>query len=243
MGGLLEFQDSSVQNRLDEIMSKDNDLMRAAGTRGKQAAASRGLLNTSMGVQAGEAAMLDVALPIASQEAGQAQEINLQLQDIFSREQLQLADQAFRKEALGLELDSRERIAMAEIDSAMERLSQELGSREQIAALDRDAQQRIQEMEINLRDNLAGRELSAKEREAAAGMAVEVERVYSQMVSTVMNNPEIPASARQEYMNHASTVRDSNYGLIQQMYNIDLDWDAPTGGSTPNYQIPASVNV
>lgn len=59
----------TVQGQAESIIAKDSPLMQQAATRGKQYAASRGLLNSSMGSQATQAAVMDRAIPIASQDA------------------------------------------------------------------------------------------------------------------------------------------------------------------------------
>lgn len=70
-------EDDSVQSRLPGLLAKDNPLMTQARTGAAQYANKRGLLNSSIAAGAGEDAALRVALPIASQEAGQAAQKNL----------------------------------------------------------------------------------------------------------------------------------------------------------------------
>ena len=60
----------TVQGQLPGILEADNVLLQRARTRGKQYANERGILNSSLGAQAAEGAMLDVALPIAQFDAG-----------------------------------------------------------------------------------------------------------------------------------------------------------------------------
>ena len=57
------------EERLAGILNKGGALMQQAATAGGQQAASRGLLNSSMGVQAAQGAMIDRALPIAQTDA------------------------------------------------------------------------------------------------------------------------------------------------------------------------------
>jgi len=57
------------EQRLAGILNKGGALMQQAATTGNQQAASRGLLNSSMGVQAAQAAVLDKALPMATNDA------------------------------------------------------------------------------------------------------------------------------------------------------------------------------
>lgn len=56
----------------EKIISKGGPLMKQAETRGYQAANSRGLLNSSMGVKAAQNAVYDVAVPLASQQVNAA---------------------------------------------------------------------------------------------------------------------------------------------------------------------------
>lgn len=60
---------STVQGQLSNVLANDSPLLTQARTRASQSAASRGLLNSSMAVSAGESAAYDVALPIAQQDA------------------------------------------------------------------------------------------------------------------------------------------------------------------------------
>lgn len=55
--------------QLNEILKTDNPLMQTAATQAKQAAGDRGLINSTMGVQAGQQAMINSATPIAQQNA------------------------------------------------------------------------------------------------------------------------------------------------------------------------------
>jgi len=81
--------DMSVEKRFTNIMGSDNPLLTGARTRAAQAANSRGLINSSMGVQAGEMAAMSAALPIAQADAGTAAAFGMQnlkgQQDTFSQ--------------------------------------------------------------------------------------------------------------------------------------------------------------
>jgi len=60
---------STVQGQLNNIFSSGNPMLERAKTRAAQAANKRGLLNSSMGVQAGQEAMFNYATPIAQADA------------------------------------------------------------------------------------------------------------------------------------------------------------------------------
>lgn len=55
----------NMSQAVSRITDQNGVLMQRAGAMGEQAANARGLVNSSMGVQAGQAAMLDQAIPIA----------------------------------------------------------------------------------------------------------------------------------------------------------------------------------
>jgi len=80
----------TVQGQLPKILDKGGPLMERAAAQGRSYANSRGLLNSSMAAEASQNAILDRALPIASQDAGtharagdmvRSHRMDLQLQD------------------------------------------------------------------------------------------------------------------------------------------------------------------
>ena len=66
--GMLAAPTSRPSERVQEIISAGGPLMQQAETHGKQYAQSRGLLNSSLGAQASQAAVLDRAIPLAQSD-------------------------------------------------------------------------------------------------------------------------------------------------------------------------------
>ena len=66
------FDAKDVNDQVNKTISQDGLLMRMAKAKGEQYAAGRGLSNSSIGAEASQRAIVDAALPIASQNAGQA---------------------------------------------------------------------------------------------------------------------------------------------------------------------------
>jgi hypothetical protein len=89
-----------------------------------------------------------------------------------------------------------------------------------MSRLDRSAQDRIAKMNV-----------AASERTAASQLAAGFEQTYSETMAAIMGNADLPASARNQYTEHAGKVRDSNLRLVEQMYGIKLDWGGGSGGS------------
>lgn len=201
--------DSSVSRRMTGLLQKDNPYMQQAATRGAQEANRRGLLNSSIAVGAVESARIDAALPIASQEAGQAHDTNIR-----GRE-LQLADMTnqrgidAQREFLGMEIGSRERLqekdiasrerlSAADNEAAMERLTQELGSRARLQEAELAAQRERLGMQLSQQEALTLQELRAAEdrlgielssRERMQGLDLEMqERLKNMDISATQRN-------------------------------------------------------
>lgn len=66
----------TVAGQLDTIIGADSPIMQRAATRADQQMNKRGLMNSSMAVGAGQAAVMDAALPIASQDATTSATVN-----------------------------------------------------------------------------------------------------------------------------------------------------------------------
>ena len=135
-------QDESVSNRLQRILAQDSPLLQQARTRGLQAANQRGLLNSSLGIQAAEAAMIDQAMVIARQEAQQAAQANQQMRGILSQELRDVAAQAAARQRLGMELSSRERVALRELNQTRE-LNRQSGLSQSMAQIEATYRQAI----------------------------------------------------------------------------------------------------
>jgi hypothetical protein len=107
-------KDDSVTSALTDIMSKDSPLMRQATTAGMQMANRRGLLNSSMGVQAAQDAAYTAALPVASQQAQQAQTENLANLDTANKVFLQ----GRAEKQAQLDRDLQEKLAKWNLDES-----------------------------------------------------------------------------------------------------------------------------
>ncbi|MDP4076238.1 hypothetical protein [Acidovorax sp. A1169] len=79
----------TVRSQLQQIIADDSPLMQQARARAMQQSNTRGLLNSSMAATAGESALYDAAMPIATQDAStyaRAGEFNAGQANTFSRD-------------------------------------------------------------------------------------------------------------------------------------------------------------
>jgi len=178
--GQWEMEDDNVATGVENIINSDSGLMKQAATSGKQYANKRGLLNSSMGSQASQAAVMNAAMPIAGQQASQTHTKNLAQMDINSANSLQQNDI--------------------------------------------DAKQTLMNTDITSKENIANQNIASHDREKATSALAAMESVYSEMFKNISANSSIPAAERNKYNAHIGNLRDSSLNLVEQMYDIDLDW-------------------
>lgn len=85
--------DANLSGALDNVLSKDSPIVERARAGAAQTANQRGLLNSSMAAQGGEAAAIDAALPIAQGDVQNAQ-FNAEQQNVMTINNVQQANAA-----------------------------------------------------------------------------------------------------------------------------------------------------
>ncbi len=233
-----ETDPTSVSRRLTGLLAKDNPLMQQARTTGLQIANRRGLLNSSIAVGAAQNQMIRAALPIASQEASQAAAKELTGMTTGSQERIAGRGTESQERIAALATGSQERIAAVGTESRERIAGQSVASQEFIATLGLDTQRDIAALDVASREEIARLGVGSQERIAALNVAAHdrqfaisaltvLEQKYGQMWTEIVKNKDIPADARENYFQHIAALRDSDMALVEQLYNIDIDWASP----------------
>ena len=134
----------SVSERVRALVSSESPLMRLAKTQGLQAANQRGLLNSSMAIQASQDAMLRQAVPIASQEA-----------NLDFNERLNLSRQQFERERQNERIAADERLNLSRQQFESERQNERIAAEQRIAAM--NLRGRFQQSAMSLAESIEGR--------------------------------------------------------------------------------------
>ncbi len=101
-----QFDESKgVAGRVASLTSSASPLMQTARTRAAQNSASRGLLNSTLGAQAGEQAVIETATPIANADAGLFQQQSLANQAARNSANTQNANNTLTAGIQGAQLD------------------------------------------------------------------------------------------------------------------------------------------
>lgn len=201
----------TVEGRIDNIVNKNSPIMQRAATRAKQAANSRGLLNTSMAVEAGQAAVLDAAMPIASQDA-QTSFAAKQLNQNAGNRALELSGQT--------EAQSRLMKEKGEIDLQLQ--SADAQTRERL--LERQGQINTELQVLRGEQSQALAQLDNESRmllqanQSAGGVFAST----SEAISNILAQPDINAGTKQQLIQHQLSLLQNGLSVIGRMSNLNL---------------------
>lgn len=125
----------TVAGQVRNLINENNPLQQQAATRAKQQMNQSGLLNSSMAVQAGQAAMYDAALPIAQADAGtfgRAAAYNADTENQFAGKNVDASNAAFKSNADTVAATARDTaatIAQANLTDKQGNISAEAASK------------------------------------------------------------------------------------------------------------------
>lgn len=184
--------DDSVANRVSEITGENSTLMRAAQTEGLKIANRRGLLNSSTAVGASQRAVLDAALPIASQDAATAANKNAAARAFEYSMAAQDDAQGFAGQQAALDRSLQQLLQTKQIESADRQQIRQIASTEGLAAAERALQDRMQLRDIESREGLAAAQRALDERMQRASIAA----AEQQQIRAIASNEGIAAADR-----------------------------------------------
>jgi len=164
-------QPALVSDQLTGILNSGSPLMQQAATMGAQSAANKGLLNSSMGVQAAQNAMIQNAVPVASGNANAINQVNQV--NAANQQQANLSNTA-----------AQNRINQANAgyeQAANQSNAQQLTSMNQWNAGQTNAAT-LKAMDVNSREQLAGIEAQYKQSMQVNSSA---ESMYSQAMKNI----------------------------------------------------------
>lgn len=241
----------TVQGQVDSILANDSPLMQRARTLATQQMAQRGLVNSSMAVGAGQAAMMDRALPIATQDAqtynsvasenmaakNQTGMFNSGEQNRFS---LQTGQQNFT--AAQANLDRAQQTAMADksIDAqkALQTAQQQFTAAQ--SDLDRVQQTNLQNDSQAFQTSLTQMQQSFT---AAQSSLDRQQQAYLQddlqAFQQMMQNTQIPANFALQIS--TSTMQSINTIAADPNLSGNVDGKAPEGSSPKSRAISSAI--
>lgn len=246
--------DESVESRVASIASKDSPLNKMARSGAMQTANRRGIINSTMAAGAGEKAVLETALPIASQDAQTS--FNTKMSNQQATNQMRSQRLSGNQQAIlagqGAEYESE--LLDQRTGNESELLDQRAGHDIDMQQLRGEQAEKISQLETRA-------QLLSQANQSASV-------VYAQTagaIGQILSNPDIPAEQKQALVDKQMELLDGSLAFISSTGNVDLTGilgrsgngsngggaggtdsgtgggtdagtDAGTGGNTDNYQ-------
>lgn len=190
----------TVQGQITGLMSKENPLMTQARTNAAQTANARGLLNSSMAAGAGEQAVINTALPIASQDAstyGTAARDN----------------QATTNTALQFNAGAKNTVALANANSA-----------NQSGLLKQQGEQAVtmQGLQATSAKELANIEAQYKTTMQTSASAVQIMSTAQQGINAILADTTLSNDAKAALITQLQSGLKAQMGVVGAISNIDL---------------------
>jgi hypothetical protein len=253
----------TVKGQINSVIAEDSPLMQQAATRAKQEAGNRGLINSSMAVQAGHAAVIDKALPIAQADAqtyGQAAKSNQDAKNSFEQFNANAKNTAGQfnagaKNTLQSQtMDLEAKTALTNAGAVNEATSRDaqLASQQGIAKLDgalkvamqnADAAGKLQYQQIdaNVRTTMANIEATYKNQmQTSQSMAGSYQSLIDN-ITRIMQDKDMSAGAKQAAIDNQTTLYNNTLQMQSQLSGLELgsllsfdDLAAPTAGANVN---------
>ena len=229
----------STAGRVDSIIAADSPLMQRAAAKAGQAMNARGLMNSSMAIGAGQAAVMDAATPIATSDASlyqqaqeknqtavnQANQFNATNTTDIATKGMSLGEssrqfntgEAGRDTRFNKEFAQRDEhfgvetgLKKQEIAQRDSQFSQRFDQDVKLAGIDRETRMAVLKTEAKFKTDIAGNE------NVANAWATTMRDI-----STIQNNPDLDAATK-------ATLIKNTTGGFQAFTNF---WKKTTGGA------------
>jgi hypothetical protein len=229
----LDEKNGTAAGRVDSILSKGSPLLERAQAQAVQQSQARGLINSSMAAEAGTAAMIDKATPLAQQDADAYNKVDSDNQAAqntaaqynaseINRFGLQASDQGFQasqqKDSQAFQnsqLDKTQQFQATQADTDREIAVQKFNV-EQENAFKTQAQAHANTLEqLGLQSKLTNSTLPAQS-------LTNILQQQQTSVGAIMADPNLTPDAKKAAIANLNDVANSNITALEALYNTPL---------------------
>ena len=89
------------------------------------------------------------------------------------------------------------------------------------------AQKNVAAQDQGPKERIAAMNVGAHDRQYMAAAAAEASKTYGAVLNEIIKSNDLSAASRDNYQSDNRVRFDDQMSLIEQMYNIDLDWSIP----------------
>lgn len=203
--------DQTVAGQMDKIIATDSPTQQRAAVRADQQMNARGLVNSSMAVGAGQAAVMDAALPIAQQDASTA----------ANREQFN----ASAENTLQAQSNSiRQQTATSNLSVAADLVKQNFDNTFKTSLANADAQTKayLTQAEGGIKANLANIEADYKTLIQTSASAADTYKSTLASITAVLTDTNMDATAKTTAINGLFNRMGTAMNLIGSINGVDL---------------------
>lgn len=242
--GFWESEDDSVATKVAALSAGTSPLMRQATAMGTQAAGRRGLLNSTMAGQAGTAAALGVAVPIASQDASQTFQKNVAAQQRLTGLEAMRTDAGFQADRQA-----------TDITAQMDRLRTQAGFDTAARTQQGDITSRLQTQDAAAQMSRLQTQLTSAEGQQRNDIQAQMDRLRTQAgfdtsaraqqgdITSRLNAEQATAEMTRLRTQLASAEGQQRTDIQAQMARLQTQIDADTAGRTQQGQITSTLNA
>lgn len=205
---------TSTAEAMTGLLQKESPYLTAARQRGKEYAAGRGLLDSSIAAGAAERSAIEASLPIAQQDAAYSQNIGtIAAQEAASG---RLSEQEAGQK-LGLsEQEAAQRLDLSGVEAnqalALERVQQEGANLRQQAELD-------------VKTAMDTMQLGSQERTSLGSSIANMGQSFSEQIANINRDPNVDAAAKTAAIETLSNAYQANIESLMSVYGVQIDWE------------------
>jgi hypothetical protein len=223
-----------MSTQVNKVIGEDSPLMQQAAARAKQAANGRGLLNSSMAVQAGQAAVMDRAMPIAQYDAGVNTNVldknnaNTQQMAQFNAGQEQdvskfNANTNTQNSQFNANQQTDVNKANANTNTQTSQFNASEANKASIVNASESNKILAQMMDQDTRKQLADIEASYKVLMQSEASAMTMYQQSVKNISEILMNPDLTAAAKTAAVNNQNSLLKTGMNIIGKMSGLNLE--------------------
>lgn len=225
--------EQTVEGRINNILNSDSPIVQMARTRAKEAANERGMLNSSMAVQAGEAAAYDASIPIATADAATAAKAagyNADQSNQFAVHNVDSTNTASQFNAgaqnmlTGQKLASNTALQQSRISADTQRTIADLEAktRTDLGRLDAQTKTNLAQMDSGTRTTLATIEANYKNLMQSNASASDLYRQVTQNITNISLSKDMDGPAKQTAVNNQIQLLQNGMSINGAIANLNL---------------------
>lgn len=228
--------EETVAGQAEGIIKKGSPLLTQVETGAKKAAASRGLLNTTMAVQAGEEAVLGKALEIAKPDAATYAAAGLSAQQAGQEAVTTGYKGAISAELTGGQISQQKvadlEIAVQKAEAAGELSAQEATQQRALNEFVADHDVGMQKTQIAADIQIKSADLAVEDRKAYGDSANNIWQQYQIQYTDIVTMPDdvLNDAGKRSAIKNLNNMVKVQTDFLSAVYDVDIEWSSSGTG-------------